>query len=181
MHCPLSQNSVGLLSIFWRISRDKWYSTNMKIVTLLFLLKPGYVLLAMKKRGIGAGKWNGVGGKVEANETPEEATIRECQEEIGVTPGPLKKMAEIEFLIPSQDYHTYDHTYTATEWTGEIVETEEMAPQWFKLDEIPYDRMWSDDILWLPKVLSGQSIRANFIFDEHENVSDSLIEPHNWD
>ena len=47
-----------------------------KVVTLLFVLRPGHVLLGMKKRGFGEGRWNGFGGKVEEDETIEEAAIR---------------------------------------------------------------------------------------------------------
>ena len=54
----------------------------MKHVTLLFLLTDDQILLAMKKRGFGMGRWNGVGGKIEPGETIEEATARECREEI---------------------------------------------------------------------------------------------------
>ena len=54
--------------------------------TLLFLLKENQILLGMKKRGFGAGKYNGIGGKLEPDETVEQAMVRETQEEIGVTP-----------------------------------------------------------------------------------------------
>lgn len=147
----------------------------MKITGLLFLLRNDQILLAMKKRGTGEGKWNGVGGKVNPNETIEAATIRECQEEIGVTPTNLKKVAWLEFKIPSQDFHNQSHVFVTTEWTGEPVETEEMRPQWFALSEIPYAEMWSDDRLWLPKVLADQTIAARFLFNEHEQVSEHEI------
>ncbi len=60
-----------------------------KKYSLLFLLREDEILLVMKKRGFGSGRWNGVGGKFESGETAEQATIRECQEEIGVTPHSL--------------------------------------------------------------------------------------------
>ena len=57
----------------------------MKLSTLCFLIEDDRILLAMKKRGFGEGKWNGVGGKVNEGETVEAAAIRETEEEIGVT------------------------------------------------------------------------------------------------
>ena len=57
------------------------------------------ILLAMKKRGLGAGKWNGVGGKPETDETIEQTAIRECQEEIRVVPKNLKLVATLNFYF----------------------------------------------------------------------------------
>ena len=54
-----------------------------KVLTLVFLRREGEVLLGMKKRGFGEGKWNGFGGKVEAGETIVEAAAREVKEECG--------------------------------------------------------------------------------------------------
>ena len=65
--------------------------------TLCLLKKDNKILLAMKKRGFGEGKYNGVGGKIESVETPEEAMIRETEEEILVTPTKYEKVGIIEF------------------------------------------------------------------------------------
>ncbi len=142
----------------------------MQPTTLLFLRRNHEILLAMKKRGHGIGKWNGVGGKVATDESIEAATIRECQEEIGVTPLDFQKVAELEFSVPSRDSHHYTHVYMAQSWQGEPTEREEMAPRWFDIEAIPYAKMWSDDRLWLPKILAGEKLSAYFLFDEAENV-----------
>lgn len=149
----------------------------MKLVTLLFLRRTHEVLLAMKKRGTGEGYWNGVGGKVDEGESIEAATIRECQEEIGVLPVGLEKVAIIDFQIPSREFHNVAHVYVCTEWEGEPVETEEMAPKWFTLDAIPYDSMWADDRHWLPLILAGQKIDAAFTFDDKDQVVSQTIKP----
>lgn len=129
--------------------------------TILFLIKGDSVLLAMKKRGHGEGKWNGVGGKTNEGEDIEATAIREAEEEIGVTPKSLRKVAKLKFIFPPE--RNFDHESTVflcDSWEGEPVETEEMRPQWFRKDEIPYDEMWQDDRVWLPKVLDGRLIRA---------------------
>src|SRR5688572_20732131 len=98
-----------------------------KTCTLLFLRRDGEILLALKKRGFGPGMWNGVGGKVDPGETVEQAMIRECQEEIEVTPTNYDKVAEFTFRMDvdtSEPWNLYIHTYIATEWEGEPVETE---------------------------------------------------------
>lgn len=45
------------------------------------------------------------------------------------------------------------HVFTSIKWTGNPTETKEMKPEWFGFDEIPYDKMWKDDKLWLPWLL----------------------------
>lgn len=145
----------------------------MKQLTMLFLLQEGQLLLAMKKRGFGAGRWNGVGGKVEPDETIPEAAVRECQEEIGVTPLSYSKAAEITFdeLHNGIRKQMHVHVFLCTEWEGSPRETEEMAPKWFNITEIPYDEMWSDDIFWLPKILKGKKLRCTFTMDDNDQVS----------
>lgn len=141
--------------------------------TLLFLIRDDQILLAMKKRGFGAGKWNGVGGKLNDSETVEQALVRECQEEIGVTPLEYKKVAELDFVqdVDTPDpWHMYVYAYICTEWNGEPEETEEMAPKWYPLDGIPYKNMWDDDEYWLPLVIAGEHVRGKFTFDENDKM-----------
>jgi len=138
----------------------------MKRTTLLFLRRDGEILLAMKKRRYGAGKWNGAGGKADPGETYEQAAIRECQEEIGVTPHALQKVGELHFFDPPDVEH-YTYVYVATEWEGEPHESEEMAPRWFAEKDIPYDSMWPDDIHWMPLLLAGKRFKGTVTVENH--------------
>ena len=150
--------------------------------TLLFLLKDSEILLAMKKRGFGAGRWNGVGGKSEANETIVQTAIRECQEEIGVKPVRLQHVATLNFYFPKSksDWDQQVSVFTSYKWQGEPTETEEMKPAWFSINTIPYDAMWPDDIIWLPEILSGKLLEAEFTFDDTDAVVKHklVIRPH---
>jgi mutator protein MutT len=145
--------------------------------TLLFPIKDGEILLAMKKRGFGAGRWNGVGGKLDEGETIEQALVRESQEEIGITPTKYTKVAELDFYGGSTDeaWNMYVHAYLCTEWQGTPEESEEMAPKWFSIADIPYDQMWQDDIYWLPIALGGKALRGKFTFDEEDNLTSHEI------
>jgi mutator protein MutT len=145
---------------------------NEKITTLLLLQRGNEVLLAMKKRGFGAGRWNGVGGKLDPGETIEQAVVRECQEEIGVTPVIYEKVAEHEFLEfhDKQPHRMVVHTYLCNSWQGTPEESEEMAPKWFGISEVPYNDMWPDDEFWLPQVLAGKKVRTKFVLDEEDAI-----------
>jgi ADP-ribose pyrophosphatase YjhB (NUDIX family) len=157
----------------------------MRDVTLCILVKKEYksiikVCLAMKKRGFGVGKWNGVGGKVDAasGETIEVAMIREAEEEIAVKPTRYYKVAEIEFTFPERadtDWDQLMHTYLAVAWTGDPTETEEMKPEWFKPKEIPFRELWPGDRLWMPKVFEGKSLKAAFAFTEDQKMLSNNI------
>ena len=145
--------------------------------TLCLLKRDNEILLALKKRGFGEGKYNGVGGKLEGNETPEEAMIRETQEEILVTPTEYEKVGIFEFdeYFKGQKERLVFHLYTASKWLGEPSESDEMIPFWFKTDSIPYDQMFPDDKYWLPLVLEGKKFNAYFEFDENWNLLSKKI------
>ncbi len=148
-----------------------------KECTLLFLIRGDELLLAMKKRGFGSNRYNGVGGKLEPTETLGEALVRETQEEINVTPIRYWKVAEHDFLQHEfEPWRMYVHVYLCDEWKGEPTETEEMAPQWFKQFDVPYGKMWADDEYWLPQVLAGQHVRGIFTFDEHDRLLTHTVE-----
>ena len=146
--------------------------------TLCLLKKDNRILLAMKKRGFGEGKYNGVGGKIENGETPEEAMIRETQEEIAVTPIEYEKVGIIEFdeFYKGQKEKVMFHLYIVSKWQGEPTESDEMKPEWFDIQSIPYDKMFPDDKYWLPLILEGRKIKAYFDFDEEWNLLGKKID-----
>jgi len=144
---------------------------KLRLVTIVFLRRDNSILLAMKKRGFGEGHWNGAGGKPEPGEDIMTTAIRECQEEIAVSVKALDKVAVLNFYSQSNPGDNQQaHVYFCYDWLGQPSETEEMRPQWFKLTDIPYETMWADDKFWLPEVLSGKKIEADFYFSEQGKV-----------
>jgi 8-oxo-dGTP pyrophosphatase MutT (NUDIX family) len=148
---------------------------NLRKSTLCILVRDNKILLAMKKRGFGCGKWNGVGGKQEQGEDVKAAAVREAEEEIGVTPTSMRKAAVLNFYFPEdlkdKDWNQQVHVFLVDGWEGTPKETEEMDPKWFDLGEIPYGSMWDDDIHWLPKVLEGKRVEGDFFFDKDQKLS----------
>ncbi|MDD5068769.1 MAG: 8-oxo-dGTP diphosphatase [Candidatus Pacebacteria bacterium] len=141
-----------------------------KLLTVCLFRKDGEVLLGMKKRGFGMGRWNGFGGKVEVGETIEEAAMREVLEEISVSVSEIEKFAEILFSFEGKEEVLDVHFFSALKWTGEPKESEEMKPKWFPVDKIPYKKMWSDDEYWFPLFLAGKKFKGKFHFDTRDKV-----------
>lgn len=132
--------------------------------TILFIIKDGRILLIEKKRGLGAGKINGPGGKIDPGETPLQAAIRETQEELIITPHAPRKLGELQFSM-SDCPDILCHVYRADDYTGTPTETDEALPLWVPLNAIPYHRMWEDDQHWLPLLLNEQSFLGRFVFE----------------
>jgi 8-oxo-dGTP diphosphatase len=154
------------------IDWEAWAPTER--ATLLFILRDGMILLIHKKTGLGAGKINGPGGRIEPGETARQGAIREVREELCVTPTGVREAGELSFQF-MDGYGLHGTVFTATGFTGEPAETREAAPIWTPVDRIPYERMWADDVMWLPLLLRGIGFRGYFIFD-HDLMLDSRLE-----
>ena len=158
---------------FARIDWSTWAAVHR--ATLLFVVRDGQVLLIRKKRGLGAGKINGPGGKLDPGETWEEAAVREVQEEICITPLNVQERGELKFQFVD-GYSIHVRVFSASDHEGDPSETDEAIPLWFTLDDVPYSEMWADDILWLPRMFAGRSFAGHFLFDD-----DTLLGHEVWD
>ncbi|XP_010791582.1 oxidized purine nucleoside triphosphate hydrolase [Notothenia coriiceps] len=147
-----------------------------KLLTLVLVVQPGRVLLGMKKRGFGAGKWNGFGGKVQPGETIEEAARRELQEESGLTVDALEKVGNLKFEFVGETELMHVHVFRADSYNGEPTESEEMRPQWFDRDQIPFSEMWADDVLWFPLMFQKKKFVGYFKFQGHDVILSQKLE-----
>jgi 8-oxo-dGTP diphosphatase len=161
---------TGHLSVE-KIDWTTWKPTE--YANLCFVIRDGQILLIRKKRGLGAGKMNGPGGRIEKNETALASAIRETQEEVGVTPTGLEEIGELffEFL---DGYKLHVAVFAASGCEGELCETSEATPMWTNIDKIPYDEMWQDDPYWLPLLLARRKFRGYFVFDGDKLLSHRL-------
>jgi 8-oxo-dGTP diphosphatase len=145
-----------------------WQPTE--YANLCFVIRDGKILLIRKKRGLGAGKINGPGGRLEKGETALEAAIRETQEEIGVTPTGLALAGELFFQF-LDGYKLHVSVFSASDCFGTLIETDEATPIWTDILAIPYHDMWQDDPYWLPLVLGRKRFRGYFVFDKEQLLS----------
>lgn len=129
----------------------------------------------MKKRGFGAGRWNGFGGKVQPDESIEDAAKREILEEAGIEVNKLDKRGILEFEFQGNPEILEVHVFRANEFLGEPTESEEMKPQWFHVDEIPFGEMWADDKYWIPLFLEDKKFKGKILFGESDSVLENSI------
>lgn len=143
-----------------------------RLYTLVLVLQPQRILLGMKKRGFGAGRWNGFGGKVQEGETIEDGAKRELQEESGLTVDALHKVGRIVFEFVGDPELMDVHIFHTDSIQGTPVESDEMRPQWFHLDQIPFGDMWPDDSYWFPLLLQKKKFQGYFKLQGHDTILD---------
>ena len=142
-----------------------WESWQGKVAaTLVFVIRDGQILLINKKTGLGKGKVNGPGGKVDPGETPEICAVRECREELSITVSNLEYCGQHKFQFADGDsIHVW--VYRTRDFDGVPTESPEAKPLWVPIDKVPYRQMWEDDQFWLPMVIRGERFKTRWIFD----------------
>lgn len=154
------------------VNWEKWQFTEDAV--LCFIERDDEFLLIHKKRGLGKGKINAPGGRIDPGETAIEAAVRECQEEVGMTPSDLSYVTELNFIF-TDGYSLRGYVYWAKAFTGTPTETDEADPFWCKKSEMPYDKMWQDDQYWIPHMLKGEFVTGRFIFEDDKMLSMDLV------
>lgn len=162
-----TKNATDVIEIDWKL----WKADKHAVITYIF--SEGKVLLINKKRGLGAGKVNAPGGHIEMGETKLEAAIRETEEEVGLTPLDAKEVGQLYFQF-TNGLKMEGTVFIASEYKGNLIETDEADPFWIEIDDMPYKQMWEDDLLWLPHVIKGKKISGCYIFDEDKMLSYSM-------
>ncbi|MCR4328539.1 MAG: 8-oxo-dGTP diphosphatase [Patescibacteria group bacterium] len=153
-----------------------------KIFTLCVVFQSSRVLLGMKKRGFGEGRWNGFGGKIKDGETIEEAMRREMHEEAGVKIDSAEHVGILDFEFSEQDGSASlgeiltVHIFRVDSFTGEPRESDEMKPQWFDIADVPYEIMWPDDKYWMPLLFDGKKFHGKFVFGKGDVVREYSID-----
>jgi 8-oxo-dGTP diphosphatase len=161
------QAQRGVAGIDW----EHWQPTVR--ATLGFVIQGERILLIRKKRGIGAGKITGPGGKLDPGETPLACVVRELQEELGITTQGTRESGEFcAQFVDGLAMHV--SVFVADRYCGEVRESDEAEPRWFDVRQVPYDEMWPDNRLWMPELMTGRRFDARFVLD-HDRLFDAEL------
>jgi 8-oxo-dGTP diphosphatase len=140
---------------------------------LCFIRKGDELALIHKLTGLGKGKINAPGGRIDEGEKAVDAAIRETQEEIHLTAINPELVCELQFVFKN-GYKLHGFVFLTDQYEGDMQATTEANPFWCKISELPWDRMWEDDRYWLPQVLEGKKTRGRFIFDGDKMLDQSV-------
>ena len=152
---------------------------EVKSMSQIMIFNGPKLLLGMKKRGLGCGRWDGFGGKLEIGESMDTCAIRETKEECGLKMEKFEKFGHMTLNFIDKPVVFDIHIYKCTAYSGEIIESEEMRPQWFEQKDIPYSSMWPSDVLWYPYLLSNKKFKAEFLYEGYDTlINHSIID---WD
>lgn len=146
--------------------------------TLCYIEKDNrYLMLhrTKKENDLNEGKWIGVGGKFEKNETPEECLLREVKEETGLTLTKYRLRAVITFI--SNQWETeYMYLFTANEFTGEVTECSEGVLEWVNKEEVMKLNLWQGDRIFLKKIMKEDNFFTLKVVYEGEQLVESVVE-----
>ncbi|KRY00395.1 7,8-dihydro-8-oxoguanine triphosphatase, partial [Trichinella pseudospiralis] len=145
-------------------------TTSWKKYSLVMVRCGEKILLGLKKKGFGCGKWNGFGGKMEQGETIEETAKRELYEETNLTCERVDKFGILRFEFEKYPILMEVHAFHAINISGDPQESYEMIPRWFDLNSIPFHQMWPDDKLWWQHFSSNRKFKGYFLYDETQTI-----------
>jgi len=147
--------------------------TREEVITIIYQhLK---ILLGMKKVRFGKGKYNGFGGGLNPGENLEECAMRETFEEADIKIITPKKIGQILFQFDYEEQDHLVHFFKTDKFEGNPKESEEMKPEWFDVNKIPYDKMWDDDQYWMPWLLGDRKFEGIFKFGVDNKVRQYML------
>ncbi len=150
----------------------------MKLATLCYLQHDGKTLMLhrIKKSGdIHAGKWNGLGGKMEPGETPEECAIREVREEAGLTVVSPRLRGFLTFPSFAQEEDWYVFVFTSRQFSGALIDSTEGDLRWVDDQELLALHLWEGDRIFLPWLESDRFFSGKFIYRDGKLVWHDVV------
>jgi 8-oxo-dGTP diphosphatase len=125
----------------------------LKLATLCYVRKNGKTLMlhrVKKQNDIHQGKWNGLGGKLEPGETPEECVRREVLEEAGLIVHKVTFKGVLTFPLFAHDEDWYAFVFTTDDFEGELIDSTEGNLRWIENERLMELELWEGDRQFLP-------------------------------
>jgi 8-oxo-dGTP diphosphatase len=141
----------------------------MKLATLCYLRQGGKTLMIhriKKENDIHQGKWNGLGGKMELGETPEECAVREIYEESGLRVSKLALKGFLTFPGFANEEDWYAFVFVADQFEGELIDSPEGFLQWVENDQLFELELWEGDRIFLPWLDCPGFFSAKFTYKD---------------
>lgn len=145
-------------------------SDKLKLVVCV-VERDGKFLLPLKERKIGAGRRNGVGGKVEPGESFEAAAKREMQEETGAIVEDMKHAGSL--LVTTPSFTAELEIFHVTRFSGEPLEQPGQGMtdfRWYPKEALPFELMWPNDVIWYPMLIAGKQFSGEIELSESGEV-----------
>ena len=145
-----------------------------------YICQENKVLLGIRKKvsfGLGEELIAGIGGKIEEGETAVDALKREVKEEVEIEIEDIREMGRVLYLFPHKpNWNQRVTIYIIDTWHGDPSETDVIKPLWFHKDKLPNSRMWPDNLITIPLVISGKQIEGVFLYDENGKIIEQKID-----
>lgn len=142
----------------------------MKLATLCYLRRDGHTLMIHRNKRAGdihQGKWNGLGGKLNPGESPEQCVIREVREECGLNIRNPRYHGLLMFAnFKGEDWFVW--VFSATDFDGDLTETGEGTLQWIATPKLPCLPLWPSDLIFFPWLERDGVFSARFQYAGEE-------------
>jgi 8-oxo-dGTP diphosphatase len=149
----------------------------MQLATLCYVMDKDRTLMLYrnkKKNDYHEGKWNGLGGKFEQGETPEECVIREVKEESGLTIKNPKLRGFITFPMFDGVKDWYVFLFTAPEFEGSLIDSREGTLEWIPNEKLLDINLWDGDKIFIPWLFEDKFFSAKFVYENGKFISHSV-------
>lgn len=149
----------------------------MQLATLCYIQQDGCTLMVHRNKkadDIHQGKWNGLGGKFEAGETPEECVIREVYEESGLSIRNPKLCGLLMFpKFKGNDWYVF--VFTANDFTGGLIDSPEGRLEWIRDEKVVELTLWPSDHIFMPWIQEGKFFSAKFEYEGDEMLGYNVV------
>lgn len=150
----------------------------MKLATLCYLKADGKTLMIhriKKENDMHQGKWNGLGGKLDPGESPEECVIREVREESGlvIVKPQLKGVLTFPQFAKNEDWYAF--VYLAREFSGYMIDSTEGVLKWIRDDQLLELDLWAGDYIFLPWLEQPGFFSGKFIYQSGELLDYNVV------